>query len=474
MGIDYSNMVATLADKAADVGNRDQALAHQKVLQARKDRIDGQIAAEITALNASGEVSSGKYKALLTESMALSSSLSEARAQAKSAEIKEERLELERLAPQGAEQAIAEADAQFSHKLISAMTLGSGSFSVPLPAIRQNKRTGEVDVAPVKASAPANTGETSFEASYRNAEQAQFKATATTDFRIPTVVVDLITDIVTYPRLVNKFRLYQTVGIENIAVNHITGINEAPVLSDSTPATIRGEGKSVTRNQVSTANVGFRALKVGGTATVTPELLETFPADMMQTEIADYLAQSLGLTFARQAVSGNGSANQAKGVVHWLDNEGTSQRVDGKGQTANAANIDRAEVTKLMAELGGEYQNTVGGLTLAANTTTFWQLWSNIQQDYPLFSDSRSYDGQRLGPWDVCVDDAFSNVGNNVTCIVAGNFMRAFGLRLGGALRLEVSRDARFDNDEIVIKAIQHFDTQPLETKALAGYRAKS
>ena len=172
-------------------------------------------------------------------------------------------------------------------------------------------------------------------------------------------------------------------------------------------------------------------------------------------------------------MKGTGNDTTGNGVAAFINAAaGASRRVDGKNTTDVAANIDRGEVTKLFAHLGGEYQSLVSGLTLATSTTTFWQLWSNIQQEYPLFSDTRGFMGHRLGPWEVCIDDAIPEVADDALPILAGDFMRAWGIRYAGPLRLEVSYEDAFRTDEITVRAIQHFDTQPLELKAVAGYRA--
>lgn len=468
--IDYNDAVASFSDKASDVGNRDAELASQKLLQAQKARVDQMLANELTAMHKNGQASSEAYKNLLAETTALGRALNEAHAKASVASIKEERLELASLHGGSAEKVIAETDAKFQRRFISALNNRDGLIDVPMPAIAQNSKTGEIQVSAVKPKAAAQNGETSIEASLRQAQQ--ITAAATSDFTIPSVVVDLLGFVVTYPRLFNKFRVYQTVGIETVNLNKIENIQPAEYMSTGTVRT--GEAQDADPAVFKYGKTALRALKVGGTTSVTPELVSTLPADMLQERIASYLAESLGLRYADAAVNGTGGSAQAKGIVHWLNNEGTAQRVDGKATTSNVANIDRAEVAKLFSRLGGAYQSIVGNLTIAANSTTFWNLWSNIQEDYPLFSDSRSYAGQMLGPWSVCVDDALPNVANDNVAILAGDFMKAWAIRYGGALRLEVSRDFRFQTDEIVIKAVQHFDTQPAETKAVVGYRGKN
>ena len=467
MNIDY-NTVAAYADKAADVGNKEQTLAAQKILQEQKDRVDGQLASEIVALKQSGETSSEKYRHLLTETTALAASLREARAQEGVARMKEERLELASLSPQGAEHAIAEVDAKFDKVFCANLVSRSGHVDVPMPVISQDRRSSEIVVAAVKPSAVTDDGRVLAETSVANAER--YTAAATTDFIIPTVVADLVTYWVTYPRLFNKFRAYQTMGVETLALNRITGIAMAEPVG-ATNNNPRGESVAIADNNPSYGHVSLRAIKVAGLTRVTPELLETLPRDMLQSIITDYLGQSLGLRFAFDAIRGNGSITQGQGIVPFLT-ANTGQLVTGKAQSSNVDNIDRKEITKLFAKLGGAYQSTVGGLTLAANTTTFWALWSNIQDSYPLFSDTRGFTANRLGPWEVCIDDAIEDVADEKICILAGDFMRGYAIRYGGNLRLEVSRDVEFKSDNIVIKAVQAFDTQPAEIAAFAGYKA--
>ena len=484
MSIYETDAVASFIDKAADVGNKDAALRTQNVLQAQKDRIDGQLAAEIVAMKAAGEVSSEKYRLLLSETTALSTAISAAKAEASVAALKEERLDLAKMAPQGGESLIADADAKLYAQIREGLVTAREGYKtqlnveLPLPVIAQDKASGKNKVAPVKAVAPKGKTQAEIEASYRAYESAlrnDFSAAsaAVTDFVIPTLVVDLIGYIVTYPRLFNKFKVYQTMGVEDLLVNRIEDIAEAKVIGT---ATNRGQSQTPTPdNDVMTSNVKLRALKVAAFTKLTPELVNTLPADALQTRISDYLAQSLGLKYARDAVTGDNSETRGNGVAAYINGTvaaGAARRVNGKNTTDVAANIDRGELTKLFAHLGGEYQSLVGGLTLATNTTTFWQLWSNIQQDYPLLSDSRNFVGHRLGPWEVCIDDRIDDVGDDNMPILAGDFMRAWGIRYAGALRLEVSYEDAFRTDEITVRAIQHFDTQPLELKAVAGYRS--
>ena len=496
---DYiTETVATLADKAADVGNKDAALHNQKVLQAQKDNLDGQIADEIIAMRQRGEVSSEKYQRLLAEITALSTSLNLSKVDASVAAVKEERLELANKASIGGEMLIAQADAKLYAQMRDGIRRAANGYKthlnveVPMPLIAQNSATGKNKIVPIKAEAPEGETETTLEASYMKYQQgvSEFNATGVAQFTIPSLVVDLIGYIVTYPRLYNKFKVYQTMGVEPLNVNRITGIKPATVIGTATNS---GETEDINRNDVTTSKQALRALKVAGFTTVTPELVNTLPADMLQTRIADYLAQSLGLKYAIDAARGDGSDDEGRGVTHYLENTAAVSRtnVNGvrkvTGKTNNVAqggtNIDRREVAKLFAALGGEYQGLVGGLTLATNTELFWTIWANIQDSYPLFSDSRGFDGMKLGPWDVCVDDALKVPVNNQPdaaqandriTLLAGNFMRAWSIRYGGTLRLNVSYEDRFGSDEITIRAIQHFDTQPSEVPAVAGYVSKT
>ena len=481
MSIYDADTVASLTDRAADVGNKDAALRIQGVLQRQKDRLDGQLADEIIALKDRGESTSEKYRSLLSETTALSTALNAAKVEAATGSAKEERLELAKMSPLGAERAIAAADAQLYAQIRGGLQKASEGYKtrlnveLPLPVIAQDPRTGFNKVAPVKAVAPEGKNEAELETSYKAYEQAlrnEFTAVAdTTKFVIPSLVVDLIGYIVTYPRLFNKYKVYQTMGVETLNVNRIEGIAPATVIGTRTNA---GQSVDLPNNDVTTSNVNLRALKVAGLTKVTPELVNTLPADALQTRISDYLAQSLGLRYAIDAVTGTGGASQGRGIVHFL--AATAARVvTGKaGVVTDPTKFDRHEVTGTFAKLGGEYQSLVGGLTLATNTATFWQLWSNLQGDYPLFTDSRGYMGQRLGPWEVCVDDAIPALTNDAIPLLAGDFMRAFAIRYAGPLRLEVSYEEAFSTDEIVIRAIQHFDTQPIEVKAFAGYKAKT
>lgn len=488
--------VADLTDKASDVGNKGAALQAQKILQEQKDRIDSQLADEIVALKQSGEASSDAYRKLLGETTALSTAINAAKTDAQVAAIKEERLDLANLAPQGGERLIAQADAQIYSKIRGGLDEAKKgfrshlNFELPLPAIKQDRATGKNKVFPVKAAAPAGENETSIEASYMAYEAAlrnDFRANATGsgagNFIIPSLVVDLIGYIVKYPRLYNKFRVYQTPGVSPLTVNRITGINPAPIISTAGVPT--GERQQINPNNVTTSNVTFNALKVAGLTRITPELLRTLPADMLQTQIATYLADSIGLRFARDAVNGPGGAVRGDGVVQYLttnkaDVAGGVRFVTKKG-ALDAGTIKRETVTSLFAAVGGAYQSIAGGLTLAMHSGTFWSVWSAIQDSYPLFSDTRSFDTPRLGPWMVCVDDEFAakpdednEFANNSVPIVAGDFMRAWGIRYGGALQLSVSYEEAFTTDQITIKAVQHFDTKPLELPAVAALQVQT
>ena len=480
----FTETVADLTDKAADVGNKNAALQAEKVLQEQKDRIDGQLAAEILSLKQSGEASSEKYRRLLGETTALSTAIRASKTDAATASVKEERLDLLKHAPQGAERAIAQADAKIYAQLRSGLKEAENgykahlSLELPLPVIQQDELTGEVKVAPVKAAAPQGDTEASLEASYMQYEKAlrnEFTATGISGdngFVIPSLVVDLIGYIVTYPRLYNKFKVYQTTGVEDLNVNRITGIAPASVIGT---AATKGEKAPITANNVTTDSVTLRALKVAALTRITPELINTLPADMLQSRISSYLAQSLGLKFAADAISGDGGSSAGQGVGNHFNASGAvARRVEAPtGAKSDLKLVNRHEISKLFAALGGEYQSLVGGLTLATTTSVFWQLWSNLQGEHPLFTDSRGFMGTRLGPWEVCVDDAIDAPAAGKTGIFAGNFMRAWAIRYAGALRLNVSYEESFTSDQITIRAIQHYDTQPAELPAVAGYQFK-
>ena len=456
--------VAGFADKAADVGDRDAALRTQEVLKAKKARIDSQLAAEIVALDKRGEASSETYRMLLSESTALNGAIGSAKVDAAQAAVKEERLELNADAAGGAEMAVAKADSQLYKQLYHAFTRkGNHEFEVPMPVLRQDAVTGETRVIPVKAT----------DNNLKAAAAGDFVANANAGaFTVPTLVTDLITYIVTYPRLYNKFKMYQTVGIENVAVNRLAGINPAPVVGTRAN---NGEMVDLSAVNAKQETVGLDALKVAGYTRITRELVQTLPADMLQTEISSYLAQSLGLRFATDAVSGDGGASAGQGVANWLGKTaGSKQLFVGKtGVSADTKTFDRNEVGGMLAKIGAAYQSIAGNVTLAGTPTTFWTLFANIHGDGPLFADSRAYEGQRLGMWDFCVDDAFAEIGDGNIPLVGGDFGRAWAIRYGGALRLEVSYDDAFLSDQITVKAVQHFDTQPIETPAVAGYQSK-
>ena len=494
MNIQHNDVVASFAEIAADVGDKSGALRTQDILQAQKDRIDGQLADEIVALKAAGEVSSEKYRLLLSETTALSTAISAAKAEASVAAIKEERLDLANMSPQGGERLIAQADAELYSQLRTGVKqLGSlgrpGSFNieVPLPAIHQDVQAGKNKVVPVKAVAPAGEDQTSIEASYRTYEAAlrnEFQANATVgenSLVVPTLVVDLISYLVTYERLFNKFRVYQTPGVSDLVINRLTGIKPAGIISKT--GVLTGEREPISPNNVTTSDVTLRALKAAGLTRITPELIATLPADMLQSRISSYLAESIGLRFALDAVDGPvGEDNRAVGVVPYMVANAANVNLVGTAGTLNVSSIDRSTLTGLFGKIGGAYQSIVGGLTLAMHSRTFWELWSTIQDSYPMFTGMRGYDGNRLGPWEVCVDDAFKAPSvakdpafkNNEVPIVAGDFMRGWAIRYGGALRLNVSNEESFATDQITIRAIQHFDTQPAELPAIAALQVKS
>ena len=495
MSIYETNAVASFMDKAADVGNKDAALRTQDILQAQKDRIDGQLAEEIVALKAAGEVSSEKYRLLLSETTALSTAISAAKAEASVAAIKEERLDLANMAPQGGERLIAQADAKlYSHLRDGIEHLGSRGMKsnfdieVPLPAIKQDVRSGKNVVVPVKAVAPQGEDETSLEASYMAYEAAlrnEFTANATVGTNslvVPTMVVDLISYLVTYERLFNKFRVYQTPGVSDLVINRLTGVGMAAIISKA--GVVTGEREDVPVNNVTTSDVTLRALKAAGLTRITPELVASLPADMLQSRIASYLAESLGLRFAFDAVQGPANSDiRGVGVKPYLvANAATTNLVNNIPGTLPVANLNRQVLTSLFGKIGGAYQGIVNGLTLAMHSQTFWHLWSNIQDSDPLFTNSRGYDGSRLGPWEVCIDDAFDRPtrvnGTAFTAdqvpVAAGDFMRGWAIRYGGALRLNVSNEESFTTDQITIRAIQHFDTQPAEVPAVAALQVKA
>ena len=483
----------TAMETAEDVGNLEDRLASLRVLHDRQRSLQHQLARELEAMN--GGSRTARYNRLLGELSMLGRAITSTQLEVDTARLREERLDMASLLPHGAVRAIQQSDTRFYSQLKQGLDRQAQGYNTALtidydmPMVAKDN-VGRTKVYPFAAKAPDGETTADLEESYlamrRAVDGDLLAANTSADFVLPTPVVDLIQYVVSYSRLYQEFNVEQTPGVNLLEVNRLTGIEPAAIIGNATNS---GQRAAIPETVVETDSVQLRALKVAGLTTLSSDTLESLPEFMLREQIASYLGQSIALRFAESAVNGSGSSGEAAqpgppevpevkpdayGVIPFLKANTDRLSVGKAGVAADFSLFDRAEAARMFGLIGGAYQRVPGRAKFACNAKSFWQLWSHLQDRKPLFADGREYDGPSLGGWPTVIDDAIPDldtVGN--IGLLAASWQDAYTLRLAGKLRLQVSFQHAFRKDQLTIRAIQHFDVQPRDINALAGYQVQ-
>lgn len=258
--------------------------------------------------------------------------------------------------------------------------------------------------------------------------------------------------------------LVQGSGVLRSNVNVIRTPNGAsfrlPKFTAYSSAAQYAEAAAISESDPTLGTVTFGAWKFATITTWSRELQED-----VDLNLADYLAANLATalseTYGPQLIGGDGST-EPQGILTGITTGATSGT--GVSGVPTADNL-----LELFFSLAPQYRGDACWIMNDATLAAIAKLVDG--QDRYLLTPSLSADlpATILGR-PVFTDPSMPDTATSAKSIVFANMARAMTVRFAGDLRIEIDQSAQFENDMVVMRAVQRIDSKIVDGNAARAF----
>ena len=221
---------------------------------------------------------------------------------------------------------------------------------------------------------------------------------------------------------------------------------------------------AIPESNPTTTGITLTAYKLAALVKVANEQIADSVPNLVQY-ITDMIAKGLALKEDAEILKGTGAASShITGVLTRLAAESTAK----KTTTASATAITWEEVKKMLSSLGAYKQNAI--LVMNQDTADLIHNFKGANNAYifPQDQELTSIMGHR-----VVINSAMDSVAASKVVIVAGDFSY-YHLADRQGIRVDVSREYGFGNDQTAIRGIERVDGNLTQVEAFAELVCKA
>jgi HK97 family phage major capsid protein len=235
-----------------------------------------------------------------------------------------------------------------------------------------------------------------------------------------------------------------------------------PRVSAYSLGTAVAEASAIPESDPTLAMVEFKAYKYGAITEWSREIQED-----TNVTLGDYIARNLGVAvseaFSPVLINGAGTAGP-QGIL----NGSPAGTVTGGTGVAGVPTFDN--IIDLVYSVDAPYQAQGAAFIMHPTTaSSLAKIKDTTGRSILLPSASMDVPSTILG-FPVVTDAAMPTTGTSKKSVMFANFARYCAIRFAGPLRVEISYDARFQDDIVQCKAVQRLDSRVIDPNAAAVF----